>query len=177
MIDLLFIPLFMVFNRYRGGGVVPFNPPGHRRFWTAGLVWLALAGFHDVWTTNLFAACFLAWSLVPWGRTYTLGRFEREASGPPNALERLVEGVADLRGRNDRLAFFLWQCIGCAPLALVAPWPVAAAMPFAVTAVYEVAWHWRWDRLPDYARRHFNNPTPFAEIWTGALWGVAVLTL
>lgn len=172
-------------NRFRGGGVVPpelFDPPGHRRLWSTPLM-AGLAALHLDWHAALaFAACWLLWAALPWGRWYTLGRGERDWSGAPDWFERMIEAwsrsllIGFLRpaqffqpaGRiiADHSCLFLRNAIVLAPLAAFVSLPAAIIVLVGMSIAYELSW-----RLISEAR----GPTGWAEWVTGALWGVALL--
>lgn len=159
-----------VVNRYRGGGIVSvnvFDPPGHRRFWCApvmaALGWLVLPPVSDA----IFGACWLWWSILPWGRWYSLGHWPREASGAPDAFERVIERIGDVNGRSDHACLFLRNLVALAPLATLSPWAALIVLLGQSTA-YAVS----WEIVPER-----NGPTGYAEYATGAGWGAALLAM
>lgn len=166
-------------NRFRGGGVISADLPGHRRFWAAPLM-AGLAALHLDWLSALlFGACWLLWAVLPWGRWYTLGRGDRDWSGKANWFEELIEGApsfevpaidfgpAGSTGRiiDDHMRLSLRNLIALLPALFFFP-PVFLIVLFGMSLAYEVAWR----IIPED-----RGPTGYAEWATGALWGLALV--
>jgi hypothetical protein len=180
MIEIAVMFLSALVNRFRGGGVIPLDLPGHRRFWSAPMI-AAIAAIVLDWRVALvFAACWLWWALLPWGRWYTIGRGERDWSGPPDGFERVIERIADalapnmisfpyrwqVRITSDHLALALRNVVALAPLAGLISIPAALIVMIGMSLAYEIA----WQMVPEE-----RGPTGWAEWATGAFWGLALI--
>ena len=101
------------------------------------------------------ALCFLAWSWLPWGHWYDLGRM-----GPPTAgndFEILINRLP-----NDHVRFTVRNLIGLMPAAALIS-PLFLLLAPAQTAAYEAGW-----------RMSPKTPTVTGEWITGALWGAFI---
>lgn len=179
MIAILVIALAALVNRFRGGGVIPHDPPGHRRLWSTPLMAGVAALVLDWPAALVFAACWFWWAVLPWGRWYTLGRGERSWSGQPDWFERAIESFpipqpdfeaiprgSWLRILDDHLCLHLRNVVALYPLALLLSWQASLVVLIGMSLAYEIAWR----LIPEE-----RGPTGWAEWATGALWGVALL--
>lgn len=167
MTSLLIAPAIIlaaaVLNRVRGGGFFGGRLPGHPRFYVApamgGLAWLVLS-----WPMAIvFAACFLAWSWLPWGRWFDLGRLNPEILDGVRErtwFERAIEGVV---GRSDHVCFAVRNLIAIVPAAILVS-PIFMFLPAAQSAAYEIGWRYAPER-----------PIEIGELLTGAVWGLLLV--
>lgn len=159
MIEALFVAALAVLNRVRGGGFGAEHLPGHPRFYVAPAVAL-LSLLVVPWPAAILAGvCYLAWSMLPWGRWFDLGRLATDPPRRPSQFENGIELLFD----TDLQRFTARNLVAFLPAAILLT-PFAAPAAFVQTLLYEVAW-----RLSPSA------PIRLAEILTGALWGVLIL--
>ena len=152
------IPIMAFLNRFRGGGFGAEHLPGHPRYWVTPVVG-ALAYWHtgNALHAAIFAACYLAWSLVPWGHAIGLGRWSPVRDPAP--IEETLIHWTD----NPWLKLLTIEVVGLFP-AMVLVSPFAAAMPPLFVACYEVGW-----------RLRPRAPIELAELLTGGLWGLLLV--
>lgn len=158
MIDAILIPALSAINRFRGGGLYADRLPGHPRLYAAALV--AAVSFFAVgpFDAALVGLCFLAWSWLPWGRWFDLGRMpDNYVERKPNDFEILINRLP-----NDHVRFTVRNLIGLIPAAALIS-PLFLLLAPAQTAAYEAGW-----RITPKA------PTVTGEWLTGALWGLFV---
>lgn len=151
-----------VLNRVRGGGLWGDRLPGHPRFYVAPAMGiLSLLVLAPLPAAGV-AVSFLAWSWLPWGRWYDLGRMSEEPTRLPTRFEMAITAFSR---DNDYTAFTLRNALGLALAAfLVSPWAMALA-PLQ-TAAYEAGWRF-WPRAP----------IALGELLTGCAWGAFVAAL
>lgn len=144
-----------VLNRFRGGGLYAEHLPGHPRFYVSAAIgimcWLVFG-----WMTALaVAASYLAWSFLPWGRWYDLGRLPDDfVARKPNDFEILIGRLP-----NDHVRFTVRNLIALLPAAVLMS-PLMLLLAPAQTAAYEIGW-----------RTTPRVPTVTGEWITGAMWG------
>lgn len=158
MIGLFLVPAFAVINRFRGGGLYADRLSGHPRFYAAALV--AAVSFWAVGPVDalVVAACFLAWSWLPWGRWFDLGRMPADAvARKPNDFEIIINRLP-----NDHARFTMRNAVGLVP-AIALLNPLFLLLAPAQTLAYEIGW-----------RVTPRTPTVTGEWLTGALWGLFV---
>lgn len=150
------VPVFAAINRLRGGGFFADKLPGHPRLYAAVLAAFASALFIGPLDAVVVAACFLAWSWLPWGSWYGLGRF-------PHPDETRFEAfVTKVSFGSDHVAFTVRNLIGLVPAAALIS-PLFLLLAPAQTLAYEIGW-----------RTSRAAPTITGEWLTGALWGLFV---
>lgn len=156
MIDAILIPAISAINRFRGGGLYADRLPGHPRFYAAALVaavsFLAVGPFDAA----LVGLCFLAWSWLPWGDWYDLGRLP----GRPDASNDFEIIIGRLP--NDHARFTMRNLVGLIP-AIAFLNPLFLLLAPLRTAAYEIGW-----------RVTPKTPTVTGEWVTGALWGAFI---
>lgn len=157
--EFFLIPLISILNRVRGGGFYADKLPGHPRFYVTVVIGLLCWPLYG-WKMALYiAVSYLAWSLLPWGSWYGLGRFDHEDESMfEKAITRMSFG-------NDHLAFAIRNVISLVPAAiLINPWMFVLS-PIQ-TMLYELSW----------IKRPATPITP-AELLTGAAWGWLIVML
>ena len=192
LLALVAIPLLAWLNRVRGGGlggqylrsspdiwVAPFFALAavllgmHVAAGVAGIpalswpAWLTFAAGWPSWATEavtglLFALCWLSWSTPAWGHLYRLGFLPPPTDRPPSWYEALFIAVS---GGNLFIAFGLRMTVFLIPMALFFGWPWILLGPLMVGA-YTVGW-----------RIAPAGGIPYAELLTGALWGLGMVAL
>lgn len=158
----IFAALMVVLNRVRGGGFGAAYLPGHPRFYVApvvgGLSW-ALLGV-SWWAAG---GAYLLWSLIPWGRWYTVDQAYNPVTRIPTWLERQITRL----GWDQSSRFLMAQIVGLLPSALLlAAWAPLAALPVLLT--YKLAW---W-LLPEETEG--DRAIELAELGTGFLWAALI---
>jgi hypothetical protein len=143
-------------NRFRGGGLWADRLPGHPRFYAAALV--AAVSFLAVGPLDaaIVAGCFLAWSLLPWGRWYSLGRGVVPGREPSD-FEIIIGRLP-----NDYARFTMRNAVGLIP-AVAFINPLFLLLALVQTAAYEAGW-----------RLSPATPIRTAELLTGAAWGAFI---
>ncbi len=158
MIDAILVPALSAINRFRGGGLCADRLPGHPRLYAAALVaavsFLAVGPFDAA----LVGLCFLAWSWLPHGRWFDLGRM------PDDYVERKPSDFEIIIGRlpNDHARFTMRNLVGLIP-AIAFLNPLFLLLAPLQTAAYEIGW-----------RVTPKTPTVTGEWITGALWGAFI---
>ena len=160
---LAFVVLLAILNRVRGGGFGGDRLPGHPRYYVAAAVGAASCIFIPWAEAVLVALCYLAWSLLPWGRWADLGRLH------PDYVDeiRKPSGFEVLVGRlpNDHVRFTARNAVALVP-AVVLIHPAFCLLALAQTAAYELGW--------DMAPQRSYEPQ---ELLTGALWAAFIVIL
>ena len=122
ILSLLIIPLYGILNRVRGGGFYGHLLPGHPRVWISVFTICLSLFFLPIYQAAFLGACFFLWSLLPWGRWYSLGNMPREASGNPDFFEKIIEKSVDSlttnRELSDNICFFIRNLICLIPLLI-----------------------------------------------------------
>lgn len=157
-------------NRVRGDARwMPAWLPGRTLWYVAPLIAL-LAAFQSAsaFTGIAWGLGYLIWAIPAWGHLMGMGRFIPPR--PPSDFEAVL---IEISAGSYGLAFFIRNLLAVPAfiaVAILAGEPMLAfwAAPFAagIIASYEAAWRLR----PD-------NPIWLAEIATGALWGVAIVSI
>lgn len=138
---LLAVPALGFINKVRGGGIWPKIGLIHNRYWAALLTLLpAMLALRSWGGGILFTLCWLVWSIPPWGRWFTLGRYTRhdlEVRTKRNAsvFERLIEAG----GGNDHTCFWLRHMVCILPMAIFFG-PAAFVLPLAILLAYMAGW-------------------------------------
>lgn len=177
----LIVVLFAVINRIRGGGIIK-NLPGNARYWvlpavsfSAGLAgvhshlfgWIGVDIVRAVLDDALFAGCWLAWCLPPWGPWIALGHepYDFPQTGAIKWFEALIDRVT---GGNPYLALGLREAIGLVPVALLFN-PLYLLVAPLIVGCYTLGWTVRI--------RLFKTVDAIAisELCTGAVWGAALV--
>jgi len=166
----MIVLIMALLNRARGDDRwMPDWLPG-RALW---YITLLVAGAAIVQTGSVAAGAiwalgYLLWAIPSWGHLIGMGRFMPDRS--PGWFEAMLLGWS--RGRIP-LAFWARNLLALPAFAGIAvasdtAWFALFAFPFAalIVGAYEAAWRLR----PD-------NPIWLAEALTGALWGLAILTI
>ena len=170
----VFVALCAALNRARGDDRwMPAWLPGRALWYVAPAIGLvAFVATGAAFTAVAAALAYLFWALWAWGRWFDLHRhpdgYNRDGE-QPSIIER---AIGALSSGSDHVALF-WRHLLILPgLILVfwgasLLWPLALAIAFAAAAVaiHEAAWRW----VPAY-------PIPVAEVATGALWGLLILS-
>lgn len=171
--NLLVVVLCAALNRARGDDRwMPAWLPGRALWYVAPAIGLvALIATGEVFTA-VAAVAYLFWALWAWGRWYDLHRhpegYNRDGV-EPSIVERVIAAASF---GSDHVALFLRHLMILPGLFLLfwgagLLWPFVLSLAFAaaVVAIYEAAWRF----VPTY-------PIPVAEIATGALWGLLILS-
>lgn len=146
---LLILALCAGLNRARGDDRwMPPWLPGRALWYVAPLIGLVALLGQTPLAAVAIASAYLVWGVPAWGAIYDLGRLP--GSG------------------GDHLRFFLRMLLAVPVLLVFGWWGALLGVLFAglSLAAYELAWRWR----P-------SNPIWLAELATGALWGLLILTL
>lgn len=144
-----------VLNRARGGGLYAEHLPGHPRLYVSVAVALLAMLVTDPFQAAIVGGCYLAWSFLPWGRWYDLGRLPDDfVARKPNDFEILIGRLP-----NDHVRFTVRNLIALLPAAALMS-PLMLLLAPAQTAAYEIGW-----------RTTPRVPTVTGEWITGALWG------
>lgn len=166
----MFVGLFLVaacavLNRVRGGGFCGDALPGRALFWVAPVVGLLAWTVHP-WTVSLaFAAGYLFWGLFSWGYTMAMlgGHYPDR---PMSGLELFLAGFGPYLGAVVRMLFVL-PGVAAVSYLLSAPSFLLSAPVFALVST-------------EIYRQLFvsddNDDWQNAEIATGALWGLLILS-
>lgn len=158
IVDVLVISLMGFLNRFRGGGFGAIVLPGHPRFYVAPLVGCLALLVTPLPTAAAVGVSYLFWSLMPWGFTIGLGRFQ--PSREPAMVERVF-----LRISSPHARLLAIEAVGLLPAAiLVMPFALILAPLFV--AAYEAAW-----------RLRPKAPIEAAEIVVGLLWGALIVAV
>lgn len=158
MIAALIIAAMAFLNRVRGGGFGAEILPGHPRYYVTPVIGiLAWLWTGAIIMSVLFAACYLAWSLVPWGHAIGLGRWS-PSRAPAPLEETLIHWT-----NNPWLKLLSIEVVGLAP-AMVLVSPFAAILPPFFVACYELGW-----------RLRPKAPIELAELLVGVLWGALLV--
>lgn len=168
------LPVLSVLHRFRGGGLIAWKTPIHRRYITAAILFVLLFGITK-WQTAVFITLqYLLLVLLPWGRWYTIGHLPREISGLPDGFERFLERITASLGRSgsDYAAFVLRNLVCLSPCAIAAYMtrsiiPIASAVLLSVIIVESYRLSWRYIKEAD-------TPTAMAEWVSGAAIGAVI---
>jgi len=167
-------PVFIVFNRIRGGGMSTLTDylPSRALFWVAGVLGgLTTAVFG--WQLGVAVALgFSVWGAPGWGLWFDLHRNDAANAKDPRQSEWFVKTIQYISFTSDYVALFwrhFWLVLpflgACAYLAS-SPLVLGLAVPFAflVVAGYELG--------------HQVSPTKaitIGELVTGFLWWTMIL--
>ncbi len=169
------LPVFMVFNRIRGGGMSSLTDrlPGRALYYVSGIFGALTAVILDPLLGAVVALGFLIWGAPGWGLWFDLHRDDDAQRYDPRRDDLFVQVVELVAFGSDylalffRLAFFAfpaviaWVVLADAPLLLA-----LAPLVFGLLGVgaYEVRWRTTWGNT-------------LSEILIGALWWALVLSM
>ena len=161
MIELLIPPVFAFLNRLRGGGWFADRLPFKKLFWVAPIIG-GIACSVLPWRDGVFfGVSYLAWGWLSWGHWFDLGRM----ATLPRSKTQFEQAIESISFGSDHVAFFWRMCIA-SPFLSYFGWVYALIFPLACVAIYEASWRvWR------------DNPIPKAELITGILWGMFLLSI
>lgn len=136
----LVIPAMGFINKVRGGGIWPKIGLIHNRYWATLMTLLPAGLLGSFGAAILWTLCWMIWTIPPWGRWFTLGRYTRhelEIRTGRNAsvFERLIEAT----GGNDHTCFWLRHMVAIVPMALFFGM-AAFALPLAILLAYMAGW-------------------------------------
>jgi hypothetical protein len=146
-----------------------------RPLWYTAPVLAGYASLLHTWPIWLaFGVTYLVWRVNAWGRWYDLGRMPdgwNRIGVEPSPFERIITAISC---GSDHLAFFWRNALMLIPGFILIAWLIGmwSVVPFAfvfallIVGVYELAW-----------RTRPNNPIIYAELTTGLLWGLLIVSV
>jgi len=158
IIDAAFVALCGALNRARGGGLWADRLPGHPRYYVALVLALAAVLVVGPVDAVVVGISYLAWSILPWGNWYDLGRLPPRE--PRNDIEILIGRLP-----NDHARFLTRNLIGLIP-AMVLLHPAFAFLAVWQSASYEIGWTVAG-----------KSPITVGEVLTGIGWGLWIALL
>ena len=169
------LPVFMFFNRIRGGGMSSLTDrlPGRALYYVSAILGALTAAVFDPVLGLVVGLGFLIWGAPGWGLWFDLHRHDdfqiddRRRSSVFVKVMTFVSFGSDYLALFLRLGLFVLPALGAwCVLSGSSPWLLAAAVPFAALGVgaYELRF-----------RTSFGNT--LSEMLLGALWWALVLTM
>jgi hypothetical protein len=172
---LAVLPVLMLLNRIRGGGMSSLTDrlPGRALYYVGAMIGALTAAVLDPVLGALVALGFPLWGAAGWGLWFDLHRHDSQQTNDPRRNDLFVRLVDTVSCGSDHVALFLRLSLFLLPL-LVA-WCAVTGTPYTllVTAAafgllgvgaYELRW-----------RTTFGNT--LSEMLVGALWWLLILTM
>ncbi len=169
------LPVFMVFNRIRGGGMSSLTDqlPGRALYYVSAIFGALTAVILDPVLGLVVGLGFLIWGAPGWGLWFDLHRHDDLQIDDRRRNSLFVKVMSFVSFGSDHLALFLRLGLFVLPtlgvwcvLSGSGLWLLAAAVPFAALGVgaYELRF-----------RTSFGNT--LSELIIGGLWWALVLTM
>ncbi|CTQ53098.1 hypothetical protein LP7551_01619 [Roseibium album] len=172
---LAVLPVFMVFNRIRGGGMSSLTDrlPGRALFYVAVIYAALTAVILDPRLGLVILAGFVFWGAPGWGLWFDLHRHDEQQRNDPRRNDLFVKVMDSVSFGFDHIAMFLRLGLFVLPTLLIwsawsgaSPWLLFAAFPFGLLGVGAYALRWRstWGNT-------------LSEMLIGALWWAMIFIM
>jgi len=169
------LPVLMVFNRIRGGGMSSFTDrlPGRALYYVAAVFGALTSAILDPLLGAFVALGILFWGAAGWGLWFDLHRHDHHQVEDPRRDDLFVRIMDAVSFKSDHVALFLRLSLFLLPLLLAwsygtgtTYWLALAALPFGLLGVgaYELRWRTSWGNT-------------LSEMLIGALWWGLILTM
>jgi hypothetical protein len=167
------LPVLMVLNRVRGGGMSSLTDrlPGRALYYVAVIIGGLTASILDPVLGAIVALGFLIWGAPGWGLWFDLHRDDQAQRYDHRRDDLFVQLVDLVSFGSDHIALFLRMSVFVLPtLAGWTYWTAGSgvalllALPFGALSVlaYELRWRTSWGNM-------------LSELLVGAIWWVLIL--
>ncbi|WP_421983340.1 hypothetical protein [Roseibium sp.] len=167
------LPVLMVLNRIRGGGMSSLTDrlPGRALYYVSMIIGGLTASILDPVLGAIVALGFLIWGAPGWGLWFDLGHEDAMQAGDPRNDDLFVKVVEFIAFGSDHVAMFLRLGAFVAPVLAAwqylegaSPWICAAAAPFGLLGVgaYMLRYRTTWGNT-------------LSELLIGLLWWALIL--
>ncbi|MEM9635158.1 MAG: hypothetical protein AAGA50_27790 [Pseudomonadota bacterium] len=172
---LVALPVLMVFNRIRGGGMSSLTDrlPGRALYYVAAVVGGLTGSLLSPELGLVVFVGFLFWGAPGWGLWFDLHRDDDQQRNDPRRNDLFVKVIDALSFGSDHAAMFIR--LGAFVLPMLAtwsawsgasPWLGLAAVPFGLLGVGAYELRWRTTR-----------GNTLSELLIGALWWALIFVM
>jgi len=169
------LPILMVFNRIRGGGMSSLTDrlPGRALYYVGAIVGGLTAALLHPLLGAFVTLGFLIWGAPGWGLWFDLHRHDHDKVNDPRRNDLFVRIMDAVSFGSDHVALFLRLSVFLLPMLMgwtyataASYWLLTAAIPFGLLGVgaYELRFRTSWGNT-------------LSEMLVGALWWALILAM